>query len=69
MSMKNYSDTLGNWTRNPSACNALPRLTAPSRTPHKIVFLINLKVIFMQNKMCNSIVHSQAVIVGDEVVG
>jgi len=23
----------------------------------------------MQNKMCNSIVHSQAVIVGDEVVG
>ena len=29
MSMKNYSDTIGNRTRDLSACNAMPQPTAP----------------------------------------
>jgi hypothetical protein len=33
MSMKNFSDTIGNQTRNLPACNAVPQPTAPLRSP------------------------------------
>jgi len=37
--------------------------------PIQIVFLINLKVFFMHSKTYSFIVHSQAIILGDEVLG
>jgi hypothetical protein len=43
MSMKNSSDTIGNQTRNLSACSAVPQLNAPPRAPALIVpFLLCL---------------------------
>jgi len=33
MSMKNSSDTIGNRTRDLTACSAVPQPTAPQRTP------------------------------------
>jgi len=33
MSMRNSSDTIGNWTRNLPACSAVPQKTAPPRAP------------------------------------
>jgi hypothetical protein len=33
MSKKNSEDTIGNGTRDLSACSRMPQVTAPSRTP------------------------------------
>ena len=34
--MKNFTDTIGNRTRELPACSAVPQLTAPHRTPSTI---------------------------------
>ena len=33
MSIKNFNETIGNWTRDLPACSAAPQPTAPQRTP------------------------------------
>jgi len=33
MSMKNYNDTIGNWTRDRSTCSTVPQATAQPRIP------------------------------------
>jgi hypothetical protein len=41
MSMKNYSDTVGNRTRDLPACGAVPQPSAPIRTLYsKVVIMI-----------------------------
>ena len=39
--MKNSNDTIGNRTRDLPACSAMPRPTAPPRTPHIVVLKLN----------------------------
>jgi len=46
MSMKNSSDTIGNRTRDLSACSAVPQPTAlPCAPVDAVVFIKNTKVI------------------------
>ena len=44
MSMKFYSDVIGNRTRDPPACSVVPQPTAPPRTP--VLESIILKWVF-----------------------
>ena len=49
--MKNSNDTIGNRTRDLSACSAVPQPNAPPRAPQK---KINNKInlIYLNNKYC-----------------
>jgi hypothetical protein len=62
MWMKNSSDTIGNWTRDPSACSAVPQPTAPPHAPvtpctikklTKSVTLIKILYLHVEAVMCN----------------
>jgi hypothetical protein len=51
MSMKNFSDTIGDRTRDLPACSAVPQLTAPPRAPFTIIKLLNLLQILWDQKI------------------
>jgi len=38
MSMKNSSDTIGNWTRDLPACSAVPEPTTPPHAPNTLSY-------------------------------
>ena len=58
-SMKNPNDSIGNWTRDPPACSAVPQQTAPPRTvrcyPTKLKLLYYLDGILRQEEGTYSI--------------
>jgi hypothetical protein len=47
MSMKNFNDTIGNQSRDPPACSAVPQPTAPPRTPKNKVYVNEIKTEFV----------------------
>ena len=50
MSMKNYSDTVGNWTRHLTTFSAVPQPTAPLHTP--LLFICIYKMCTFQLSYC-----------------
>jgi hypothetical protein len=49
MSIKNSTDTIGNRTRDPPACSAVPQLTAPPRVVLKILSLSRIWLLTKHN--------------------
>jgi len=50
MSMKNSNDTIGNRTRDPPACSAVPQPTAPPRAPQ--LYIHNFINLYRTQRVC-----------------
>jgi len=51
MSMKNFSDTIGNQTRNLPTCSAVPQPTAPPGAPCVFIYKKNVYFVLSQHNL------------------